>query len=110
MINAALMRAIRGPIILITIGVLFAIDHAGGLTFDRTWPALIIVIGLLKLLERSTPGGYGPAYPNAPGWGQPYAGAPGYPPPPPAGATAQQVPPQAPAGDSGTTESRGGRR
>jgi hypothetical protein len=49
----ALARAIRGPIILITIGLLFAIDQFYSLSFDRTWPILIIVIGLLKLLERS---------------------------------------------------------
>lgn len=46
-----LVRAIRGPVILITIGALFAIDHAGTYPFSRTWPALIIVIGLLKLIE-----------------------------------------------------------
>lgn len=51
--NYALARAVRGPIILITIGVLFAIDQFWSLAFDRTWPILIIVIGLLKLIERS---------------------------------------------------------
>lgn len=51
--NANLVRAIRGPIILITLGVLFAIDHSGLLSFSRTWPVLVIVIGLMKLLERA---------------------------------------------------------
>jgi hypothetical protein len=49
--TGALLGAIRGPIILITLGVLFAIDHAGGYGFGRTWPALLIVMGLLKLVE-----------------------------------------------------------
>jgi hypothetical protein len=51
---ASLARAVRGPIILITLGVLFAIDHFGPLSFSRTWPILIIVIGLMKLIERSS--------------------------------------------------------
>ena len=46
------MQAIRGPILLITIGVLFAMHQAGVLQFSRTWPLIIIVIGLLKLIER----------------------------------------------------------
>lgn len=49
-----LMRAIRGPILLITVGSLFAIDHVGGYAFSTTWPALLIVVGLLKLMERAT--------------------------------------------------------
>lgn len=53
MVNANLARAIRGPIILITLGILFAIDHFGSISFSRTWPVLIIVIGLLKLFERA---------------------------------------------------------
>jgi hypothetical protein len=48
----SLMRAIRGPILLITIGTLFALDHIGPYPFRTTWPALLIIIGLLKLLER----------------------------------------------------------
>ncbi len=45
-------QAIRGPILLITIGVLFALQQAGVLPFSRTWPLLIIVIGVVKLIER----------------------------------------------------------
>jgi hypothetical protein len=52
-VNAwALARATRGPLILITLGILFAIDQAGGLPFYRTWPILFIVFGGLKLVER----------------------------------------------------------
>jgi hypothetical protein len=47
-----LIAAIRGPIIMITVGVLFALDHMTQFSFGRTWPALLIVIGLLNLGRR----------------------------------------------------------
>ncbi len=50
--RALFVQAIRGPILLITLGVLFAIHQAGILSFARTWPLIIIVIGLMKLFER----------------------------------------------------------
>ena len=50
--GALYLQAIRGPILLITIGILFAIHQAGILGFSRTWPLIIIVIGLMKLFER----------------------------------------------------------
>jgi hypothetical protein len=46
-----LIAALRGPIVLITLGILLAIDHSGGMRLMRTWPVLIIVFGLLKLGE-----------------------------------------------------------
>jgi hypothetical protein len=49
---ALFAQAIRGPILLITIGVLFAVHQAGIISFARTWPLIIIVIGLMKLIER----------------------------------------------------------
>lgn len=61
--DGALVRAIRGPILLITIGSLFALDLQGNLEFRQTWPILLIAIGLMKLLEhladrgKTTPGG-----------------------------------------------------
>jgi hypothetical protein len=45
-----LIRAITGPVILITIGVLFLIDRFTQFGFHQTWPVLLIVIGILKLL------------------------------------------------------------
>jgi len=45
--------AIRGPVLLITLGVLLSIDHFGPVSFARTWPVLLIVFGLFKLAERS---------------------------------------------------------
>ena len=44
-----LVRAVKGPIILITIGVLFAFDRFTDFRFSQTWPVLLIVIGLLQL-------------------------------------------------------------
>ncbi|HTW66788.1 MAG TPA: hypothetical protein VME17_19345 [Bryobacteraceae bacterium] len=52
--NGNLVQAVRGPIMLITLGALVAIDYAGIYGFWRTWPVLIIVFGVLKLMERSS--------------------------------------------------------
>lgn len=62
-----LAGAIRGPVMLITLGALLALDQFGPYGFSRTWPALIIVFGVMKLLERiaARPAGYPPAYPPA---------------------------------------------
>jgi hypothetical protein len=49
---ALFAQAIRGPVLLITIGVLFAIQQANLLPFSRTWPLVIIVVGIVKLVER----------------------------------------------------------
>jgi hypothetical protein len=47
-----------GPAVLITIGVLFLLDqitHIHWMEFGRTWPALLIVIGLIMFLQHSAP-------------------------------------------------------
>jgi hypothetical protein len=44
-----LLRAIRGPVTLITIGVLFTVDRFTQYHFIQTWPVLLIVLGLLQL-------------------------------------------------------------
>jgi hypothetical protein len=69
--NRNFMQAIRGPIMLIALGTLVAIDYAGVYGFWRTWPILIILFGLLKLLEHSGekppasyPGGSSGSYPG----------------------------------------------
>jgi hypothetical protein len=54
MVNrVAVMAAIRGPVVLITLGVLFAIDNAAGVSFGKTWPVLLIVLGILHLFRRA---------------------------------------------------------
>lgn len=45
-----------GPAVLITLGVLFLLAQVSStywLNFDRTWPALLIVIGLVSFLKHS---------------------------------------------------------
>jgi hypothetical protein len=47
------LRAIRGPITLITVGVLFVLQNFTPYGFGQTWPVLLIVFGLLSLMGRS---------------------------------------------------------
>jgi len=49
----SLLRAIRGPITLITLGVLFALNNFTQYRFEQTWPVLLIVFGLLSLVRRT---------------------------------------------------------
>lgn len=51
--NALLLRALRGPLTLILIGTLFVIDHSGVLSFTKTWPIIIIFLGIIRLGERA---------------------------------------------------------
>lgn len=59
-------RSIAGPAILVTIGVLSLIDNMDGPGWGRTWPVLLLVIGVLKLMERGYLGGQPPTPPTAP--------------------------------------------
>ena len=45
--------AVRGPIMMITLGVLLAVDQMGSFSFGRTWPVLLIMFGLFKLAEKA---------------------------------------------------------
>jgi hypothetical protein len=54
--TAWFLQAARGPVLLITVGILFAMQQAGVLEFSRSWPLLIIAIGVMKLLERMAAG------------------------------------------------------
>jgi hypothetical protein len=72
MSSGSFIQAIRGPIMMITLGSLVAIDYAGIYGFWRTWPILVIVFGILKLAERAV------AKPPDPYQGTPYnPGRPG---------------------------------
>jgi hypothetical protein len=47
-----------GPAVLITLGVLFLLDQmvqVYWMDFGRTWPALLIVIGLVMFLQHNAP-------------------------------------------------------
>ncbi|HWQ54872.1 MAG TPA: DUF5668 domain-containing protein [Bryobacteraceae bacterium] len=63
---AELARALRGPVTLIAVGVLFAVDHFTPIKFRQTWPALLIVFGLMTLLGREARPPYVPPPPGPP--------------------------------------------
>jgi hypothetical protein len=44
-----------GPVMLITVGVLFLIDQYTMYGINQTWPILLIVIGLVKLVQWNAP-------------------------------------------------------
>lgn len=70
----SLIRVIRGPILLIALGVLLTLDQLTPYSFGRTWPVLLILFGLLKLLERMFGREAGPAYPPSAPFSQPRTG------------------------------------
>jgi hypothetical protein len=82
------IRGLMGPAILITIGVLFLVQQSHwAYHFGRTWPVILLVIGVVKLAEAlASDAGHGtqqispPGPPSGPGMG-PQQG-PGQPPPP----------------------------
>jgi hypothetical protein len=49
--NSALVRALRGPLMLITLGILGLLDVQNVARLTLTWPVLIIAYGLLRLVE-----------------------------------------------------------
>jgi len=49
--QSSVVRALCGPLLLTTLGVLLAVDHLNRMSFGRTWPVLLIVFGLCKLAE-----------------------------------------------------------
>lgn len=107
--SRSLVCAIRGPIILITVGVLFAMNNLTPYGFSQTWPVLLIVVGLLSLVRRGVaapmsdtgaefpPAGFPPPErPRERRGFSPY----NYPPPPPRPTSYRQSPynePQPPA-------------
>jgi hypothetical protein len=48
--------SLTGPAVLVTVGLLSLIDNFGGPEWHRTWPLLLLVIGLAKLMEGRIPG------------------------------------------------------
>ena len=50
--TAALMGALRGPLMLMTLGGLLTAHRFTDVTFGQTWPVLLIVFGVMKLLQR----------------------------------------------------------
>ena len=72
------MHRLMGPAILVTLGVLFLLDNISNVDFGKTWPAILLVIGVVKLVQSnaSYAGHVGPLPPGAPGY------PPSAPPPP----------------------------
>lgn len=69
-----LICAVRGPITLITVGALFALNNFTPYKFHQTWPVLLIVFGLLSLARRGvvrTPPPPPGVPPPGPSWIQP---------------------------------------
>ena len=89
-------RKLMGPAILVTLGILFLLDSAGRIEFHRTWPAILLVIGVVKLMQSnaSSEGHTGPLPPVAgfPPTSFPPTPPAGFPPTPPAGAPPDSTP------------------
>jgi hypothetical protein len=52
MTGNSILDAIRGPVMLIAWGTLFAADQMDRISIVRTWPVIVILYGLFKLTER----------------------------------------------------------
>ncbi len=46
-------RGIMGPVILVTLGLLFLLSEWHVASFGRTWPVVLIAIGVVKVLGSS---------------------------------------------------------
>ena len=44
-------RGMMGPAILVTLGVLLLLGETHVVSFDYTWPVILIVIGVVKVLQ-----------------------------------------------------------
>ena len=53
-VNRVLYNAIQGPVLMITVGTLFALDQYGVLQFRESWPVILIVVGVLQLTRWNT--------------------------------------------------------
>jgi len=81
-------RRLMGPAVLVTLGVLFLLDSVSRVEFHRTWPAILLVIGVVKLIQSnaSMNGHVSPLPPAA-------TGVPPNPPQPPGAPPAAPQPP-----------------
>lgn len=63
-------RRLMGPAIITTIGVLMLLDTTSRVGFDKTWPAILLVIGVVKLLQSNSSweGHVGPMPPGPSGF------------------------------------------
>lgn len=47
--------AVTGPLLLVTVGALFALEQSGLYRFRETWPVLLIVYGVTRLVASLVP-------------------------------------------------------
>ena len=85
-------RCLMGPAMVFTTGVLFMLETLHIADLDRTWPAWILVVGIVKLLHSSA---------SSEGHVGPLPGAP------PAAGPVPPPPPPVPSSDPGATSSSG---
>ena len=85
-------RGLMGPAILVTLGVLLLLGEMHVVSFDYTWPVLLIVIGVVKVLQSNA---------STTGHQSGYIAYPGYPVNPPA------APAMTPPSTSTTTPEQG---
>ena len=52
--------ALTGGVVMVTVGGLFLLQNITGIGFGRTWPLLLIAIGLLGVMRFSGASGAGP--------------------------------------------------
>ncbi|MGA9640928.1 MAG: DUF5668 domain-containing protein [Terriglobales bacterium] len=87
-------RRLMGPAVLFTIGTLFLLENLEVAGFHRTWPVILLVVGAVKLFERSGLDPYAAANPACGGVidsQPPPPTAPPGPPPPTAPAASSEV-------------------
>lgn len=48
------LRGLMGPTVLVTLGILFLLDNLNVMSFDRSWAILLIVIGVVMVLQRTS--------------------------------------------------------
>jgi hypothetical protein len=100
-------RRLMGPAVLVTLGILFLLDNTSDIGFGKTWPALLLVIGVVKLVQSnaSYAGHVGPLPPGPAN----FPPAPPTPPSPP-GFThpPQSAPPDNPPSAASSTDPSSG--
>lgn len=80
------LRGVMAPTVLVTLGILFLLDNLHAMGFNKSFPILLIVIGLVMVLQRtsSTEGHIPLGYVQPPGMT------------PPAPSTPNDIPPDIP--------------
>jgi hypothetical protein len=99
-------RKLMGPALLVTLGVLFLLNSVSEVSLGRTWPAILLVVGVVKLMQSNSSytGHVGPLPP-----GSSFPPAPPPPPPPPSFTNPPPAPPpsHSPSDAPGTDPSSG---